>query len=152
MAHDADESAKAAADLAKADSIIAFKEIELEDLKKNFVFEKEEKYQTVGNYVLPQHSGSKTRLSFFPEVEETGKLLFVSIDSKRQYAFVEVDLEKDDYEKLIPHTASSKDREAVEKCVELASVMRDLSSAKKNKGEAERRMKFYEKKKEKMGY
>lgn len=147
------ELASAQTDLQHADSVIAFKEFELEDLKKSFVFEKQEKYQTMGNYVLPQHSGSKTQLTFFPEVEESGKLLFVCIDRQRKYSFIEVDITADsDIENLLPKGVSQKDREAVRKCVELATLMSDLKVAKEKKEKAGMKIKFYEKKKEKQGY
>ena len=45
---DSTDLASARLDMQEADSIIAFKEIELEDLKQGFVFEKQEKYQTMG--------------------------------------------------------------------------------------------------------
>lgn len=146
------ELASAKADLQRADSVIAFKEFELDDLKKSFVFEKQDKYQTMGNYVLPQHSGSKNSLSFFPEVEESGKLLFVSIDRQRRYSFVEVKVTEADYVNLLPKGLSQKDKEAVKKCVELATMMQDLKTAKEKKEKACMKIKFYEKKKEKQGY
>lgn len=146
------ELASAKADLQRADSVIAFKEFELDDLKKSFVFEKQDKYQTMGNYVLPQHSGSKNRLSFFPEVEESGKLLFVSIDRQRRYSFVEVNVTEADYANLLPKGISQKDKEAVKKCAELATMMQDLKIAKEKKEKARMKIKFYEKKKEKQGY
>lgn len=145
------ELASAKADLQRADSVIAFKEFELDDLKKSFVFEKQDKYQTMGNYVLPQHSGSKNRLSFFPEVEESGKLLFVSIDRQRRYSFVEVNVTEADYANLLPKGISQKDKEAVKKCAELATMMQDLKKAKEKKEKARMKIKFYEKKKEKQG-
>lgn len=145
------ELASAKADLQRADSVITFKEFELDDLKKSFVFEKQDKYQTMGNYVLPQHSGSKNNLSFFPEVEESGKLLFVSIDRQRRYSFVEVNVTEADYVNLLPKGISQKDKEAVKKCVELATMMQDLKKAKEKKEKARMKIKFYEKKKEKQG-
>lgn len=145
------ELASAKADLQRADSVIAFKEFELDDLKKSFVFEKQDKYQTMGNYVLPQHSGSKNNLSFFPEVEESGKLLFVSIDRQRRYSFVEVNVTEADYVNLLPKGISQKDKEAVKKCAELATMMQDLKKAKEKKEKARMKIKFYEKKKEKQG-
>ena len=74
---DSIELSKAREGLRVADSVATFKAFEVEDLKKLFVFEKQEKYQTVGYYVLPAYQGSKERFTFFPEVEEGGKLLFV---------------------------------------------------------------------------
>lgn len=145
------ELASAKADLQRADSVITFKEFELDDLKKSFVFEKQDKYQTMGNYVLPQHSGSKNNLSFFPEVEESGKLLFVSIDRQRRYSFVEVNVTEADYVNLLPKGISQKDKEAVKKCAELATMMQDLKKAKEKKEKARMKIKFYEKKKEKQG-
>ena len=51
-AHDSIEIIDARKAKSVADSIIAFKEFEVEDLKKEFVFEKKPEYQTLGYYVL----------------------------------------------------------------------------------------------------
>ena len=145
------DMASAMADLKQADSLIAFKEIELEELKQGFVFEKEEKYQTMGYYVTPLHAGNKSRFSFFPEVEESGKLLFVSINKQRQYTFTEVSVDSADYTKQLPASLSASELAAVKQCHALALAMQALQSARKQKEKAEVKIKFYEKKKEKQG-
>lgn len=149
---DSTDLASARLDMQEADSIIAFKEIELEDLKQGFVFEKQEKYQTMGYYVLPQHAGNKSKFKFFPEVEESGKLLLVNIDKQRRYTFTEIDLNKDDYTKQLPSNLSSKDTEAVAKCHALAITMHELDKAKKKKEKAEIKIRFYKEKKERQSF
>ena len=145
--NDSLELVQARLDLARADSVATFKEFELEDLKKQFVFEKQEKYQTTGYYVLPAYKGSKERFSFFPEVEEGGQLLLVSIDKKRQYTFTEVDMEAEDYQALLPSGLSKGQKKDVAKCYELAMVMFDLADAQKKKEKMKLKVEFYEKKK-----
>lgn len=143
---DSIELSNARESLQQADSVATFKAFEVEDLKKQFVFEKQEKYQTVGYYVLPAYGGSKERFTFFPEVEEGGKLLFVTIDSHRKYSFVEVDLETGDYEKLLPKGLSDAQRRDVEKCHELAKAMQDLAVAQKLQEKLWLKVRFYEEK------
>lgn len=138
------ELVQARKDLVLADSMVTFKAFELESLKKLFVFEKEELYQTTGYYVLPAYQGSKARFSFFPEVEEGGKLLLVSIDKKRQYTFAEVNLE--DESPSLPSSLSDAQRQDVAKCRELAQTMSDLADAKKQKEKLELKVEFYERK------
>ena len=143
--NDSLELVQARADLANADSVATFKEFELEDLKKQFVFEKQEKYQTTGYYVLPAYKGSKERFSFFPEVEEGGKLLLVSIDEKRNYTFTEVDMEADDYRAQLP-LLSEAVKEDVARCHSLAQTMHEWAAAKKQQEKLTLKVKFYEKK------
>ncbi len=143
--NDSSELAQARSDLAHADSLATFKEFELEDLKKQFVFEKQEKYQTTGYYVLPAYKGSKERFSFFPEVEEGGKLLLVSIDKKRNYTFTEVDMETEDYTTQLS-TLSDAAKKDVARCHALAQTMHDLAAAKQQQEKMSLKVKFYEKK------
>ena len=98
---DSTELAQAQAELTKLDSIITFSTLNVEDEKRHFVFEKQEKYQTMGYWVLPAYKGSKERFTFFPEVEESGKMLLVNIDGKRRYTFAEVNLDSSDYQALL---------------------------------------------------
>ncbi len=144
--NDSLELAQARLDWACADSVATFKEFELADLKKQFVFEKQEKYQTTGYYVLPAYKGSKERFSFFSEVEEGGKLLLVSIDKKRQYTFTEVDMEAEDYQAWLPSGLSEDQKKDVAKCYTLARIMHDLVAAKKQQEKLSLKVKFYEKK------
>ena len=144
--HDSLELALARADLAVADSVIAFKAFELEDLKEGFVFEKEEKYQTMGYYVLPSYGGNKSRFTFFPEVEETGKLLLVSIDKQRKYTFTEVVLDDEDYTAQLPTNLSDAMLKDIAQCYSLAKTMQDLDKAKADKEKMELKVQFYERK------
>lgn len=143
---DSMELLNAREDLRVADSLSAFKAFELEDLKAQFVFEKQEKYQTVGYWVLPTHSGSKERLTFFPEVEEGGKLLLVSIDKQRKYSFVEVDLEAGDYTTQLPSDLTDAQRKDVAKCYALAKAMLDLSNVQRQQEKLRLKVRFYEEK------
>ena len=146
--HDSLELAQAKADLAIADSIATFKAFELKDLKGMFVFEKQEKYQTVGYYVLPAYQGNKSRFTFFPEVEETGKLLLVSIDKQRKYTFTEITLDDSDYTTQLPPNLSDAMKKDIDQCYFLAKTMQDLEKAKADKEKMELKVQFYEKKKE----
>ena len=145
--NDSLELAQAQQDLQVADSMAAVKVYELDNLKKQFVFEKQEKYQTMGYWVLPAYKGSKERFSFFPEVEEGGKLLLVSIDKRRQYAFTEVDLEADDYTSQLPKGLSDAQKRDVARCYELAKTMKDLDEARHQQEKMQMKVRFYEEKK-----
>lgn len=135
-------------DLIIADSVLTFAAFEMEDCKKAFVFEKQPKYQTVGYYVLPECAGSKTSLSFFPEVEENGKLLLVSIDKNRKYEFTEVPVDElhdvaDDYGNL---HLSPEQKMQVDVCATLAQLMHKHQSAREEKEKLELKVRFFEKK------
>lgn len=147
--NDSLELAQAQQDLQVADSMAAVKVYELDNLKKQFVFEKQEKYQTMGYWVLPTYKGSKERFSFFPEVEEGGKLLLVSIDKRRQYAFTEVDLESDDYTSQLPKGLSDAQKRDVARCYELAKTMKDLDEAHHQQEKMQMKVRFYEEKRKK---
>ena len=147
--NDSLELAQAKTDLVKADSVATFKMYELEELKKQFVFEKQEKYQTTGYWVLPAYKGSKERFTFFPEVEEGGKMLLVLIDKKRRYSFQEIDLGADDYTTQLPKGLSEVQKKDVAKCYALAKTMYDLDDARKQKEKMELKVRFYEEKKKK---
>lgn len=131
--------------MAAADSVATFKTFEVEDLKRRFVFEKQAKYQTTGYWVLPSYQGSKERFTFFPEVEEGGKLLLVSIDKQRRYTFAEVDLESDDYTSQLPAGLSAAMQKDVAQCYTLAKAMHDLAEAQKQKEKMELKVRFYQK-------
>lgn len=144
------EVVQAKAELRAADSIATFKEFELEELKSQFVLEKQEKYQTVGYYVLPEYKGDKSRFTFFPEVEENGKMLLVNIDKKRQYKFTEVNLDNNELESKLPSNLSAKVRADVDKCMSLARTMKELSDARTAKEKMELKIRFYETKQQKI--
>ena len=145
--NDSTELAQALADVEKADCEVIQLEKLVETYKGRFVFEKQEKYQTMGYWVLPAYKGSKERFSFFPEVEEGGKLLLVSIDKRRQYAFAEVDLESDDYTSQLPKALSDAQKRDVARCYELAKTMKDLDEAQHQQEKMQMKVRFYEEKK-----
>ena len=130
---DSTELAQAQAELTKLDSIITFSTLNVEDEKRHFVFEKQEKYQTMGYWVLPAYKGSKERFTFFPEVEESGKMLLVNIDGKRRYTFTEVNLDSSDYQSLLPTGLSARQRDDVHRCFTFAKAMHDLDIARKTR-------------------
>lgn len=74
------ERDKASLEHDEVDSLLAYKTIELDELKKEFRLEKDSKYQTVGYYVIPEQIGSlmhKTALR--AEVNEEGEMILISI-------------------------------------------------------------------------
>ena len=140
------ELLQARQDLYVSDSILSFKTFEVEDLKAQFVFEKQEEYQTKGYYVLPAYRGSKEKYSFFPEVEEDGALLLVTIDKARKYTFKEVDLETENYKDLLPKQLTELQRRDVDACYTLAKAMQDLSGEQQKKEKLQLKIRFYEEK------
>lgn len=145
---DSIELASAEHELAIADSTNTFVSFELEDMKKRFVFEKEAKYQTTGYYVTPQYAGSKTGLSFYPEVEENGKMLLVSIDSNRKYNFTEVPI--DDSAATLKlysqYNLTDKQHEAIQACEALAQLIAKHNSLSQQKAKLQLKLRFYQKK------
>lgn len=121
-------------------------ETALKEFKGRFVLEKDGRYQTVGYWVLPEYKGSKERFTFFPEVEESGKLLLVSINGKREYSFTEVDLSGEDYSALLPKGLSAEQRKDVERCYTFAKAMHDLDEARKHREKILLKIRFYQKK------
>ena len=128
------------------DSIITFSTLNVEDEKRHFVFEKQEKYQTMGYWVLPAYKGSKERFTFFPEVEESGKMLLVNIDGKRRYTFTEVNLDSSDYQSLLPTGLSARQRDDVHRCFTFAKAMHDLDIARKTREKTLTKIRFFERK------
>jgi hypothetical protein len=143
---DSTELAQAQAELTKLDSIITFSTLNVEDEKRHFVFEKQEKYQTMGYWVLPAYKGSKERFTFFPEVEERGKMLLVNIDGKRRYTFTEVNLDSSDYQSLLPTGLSARQRDDVHRCFTFAKAMHDLDIARKTREKTLTKIRFFERK------
>lgn len=141
---DSTELAQAQAELTKLDSIITFSTLNVEDEKRHFVFEKQEKYQTMGYWVLPAYKGSKERFTFFPEVEESGKMLLVNIDGKRRYTFTEVNLDSSDYQSLLPTGLSARQRDDVHRCFTFAKAMHDLDIARKTREKTLTKIRFFE--------
>ncbi len=130
-----------------ADSMLTFKEFELADMKSLFVLEKNEKYQSQGFYVLPKYAGNKTKFSFFPEVEESGKMLLVAIDSNRKYLFTEVPVAADGYESILKQFAVSEEtKKDVAECYKLAVAFKEYSDAKELKEKLDLKIRFFEKK------
>lgn len=140
--------AQARVALAEADSLVTFRTFELDDLKTKFVLEKQEKYQTVGFYVLPAHAGSKERLTGFPEVEEGGQLLWVAIDRKRQYAFTELSLEAKERAAQLPAGLTAAQLAEVEQCAALAQAMADVQEVEKRREKLKVKVRFYEEKRD----
>ncbi len=143
---DSTELAQAQAELTKLDSIITFSTLNVEDEKRHFVFEKQEKYQTMGYWVLPAYKGSKERFTFFPEVEESGKMLLVNIDGKRRYTFTEVNIDSSDYQSLLPTGLSARQRDDVHRCFTFAKAMHDLDIARKTREMTLTKIRFFERK------
>lgn len=143
---DSTELAQAQAELTELDSIITFSTLNVEDEKRHFVFEKQEKYQTMGYWVLPVYKGSKERFTFFPEVEESGKMLLVNIDGKRRYTFTEVNLDSSDYQSLLPTGLSARQRDDVHRCFTFAKAMHDLDIARKTREKTLTKIRFFERK------
>jgi hypothetical protein len=143
---DSTELAQAQAELTKLDSIITFSTLNVEDEKRHFVFEKQEKYQTMGYWVLPAYKGSKERFTFFPEVEESGKMLLVNIDGKRRYTYTEVNLDSSDYQSLLPTGLSARQRDDVHRCFTFAKAMHDLDIARKTREKTLTKIRFFERK------
>ncbi len=143
---DSTELAQAQAELTKLDNIITFSTLNVEDEKRHFVFEKQEKYQTMGYWVLPAYKGSKERFTFFPEVEESGKMLLVNIDGKRRYTFTEVNLDSSDYQSLLPTGLSARQRDDVHRCFTFAKAMHDLDIARKTREKTLTKIRFFERK------
>lgn len=115
-------------------------------LKEKFVLEKVEKYQTQGYWVLPAYQGSKKRFTFFPEVEESGKMLLVHIDKQRRYTFTEIDLEGEDYAAQLPQGLTRQQRQDVDDCYAFAKTMKTLDDMRKRREKMVLKVRFYEKK------
>ena len=144
--HDIKELDSARVEVREAKKDVERLEQLVETYRKKFVFEKVEKYHTVGYWVLPTYKGSKVRFTFFPEVEETGKMLLVNIDGKRRYTFTEVNLDKEDYEALLPEGLSQRQLADVAECYNFAKTMKLLDEARERQERMELKVRFYERK------
>lgn len=145
---DSIELAEATDSLQMAESQETFCAQQLEETKKHFVFEKQERYQSVGYYVLPHHAGSKSNLSSFPEVDETGKVFLVSIDKNRRYSYTEVHIDESDAALLdgISNTTPKEQRTGIDACKHLSACFMMLKNAKRQKEKLTLKVRFYEKK------
>ena len=144
--NDSTELAQARADLEEAGSEISRLEKLVETFKAQFVFEKVEKYQTQGYWVLPAYKGSKERFTFFPEVEESGKMLLVNIDKQRRYAFTEVNLDNEDYKAQLSKGLSRQQLTDVDECYAFAKTMKLLEETRQRQEKMTLKVRFYEEK------
>ncbi len=134
-------------ELAIADSVSTFAELELADLQSKFVLEKNEKYQSEGFYVLPKYAGNKSRFDFFPEVEESGKMLLVSVDKQRKYTFTDVAVNEEEFdEKNIQISIPSNALQDVKECYRLALAFSRSHDALESKEKQNLKVRFFEKK------
>ena len=117
-----------------------------EALNGKFVFEKVERFQTQGYWVLPAYQGSKERFTFFPEVEESGKLLLVHIDQQRRYTFTEMNLDSQYYNTELLKGLSKQQLADVEECRALATTMKLLVEARQRQEKMALKVRFYEEK------
>lgn len=132
---------------AKADSILTFKQLELEDLKKEFVLEKDEKFQSIGNYVVPSQAGNKQNLKFFAEVNEEGTMQIVNIDNQRKYHFTTIAIgNARGSSAILPPDATAEDAMAVEKCYRLATLFAQVKQNRKIVEQEMVKVRFFEKK------
>lgn len=77
------------------DSLLVIKSAELEAMKKEFTFEKDEKYQTVGHYISPNQSGQNARSSSIKaQVNEEGLMVLISLlkDKKISHKSISISL------------------------------------------------------------
>lgn len=146
-AEDSIELAAARKELAIIDSVLTFSRFELEDMKSQFVLEKDEKYQTVGNYVAKAYAGDKTKLSFFIQVNEEGTMQLVTIDKARKYTVQEAAVNGRGGDAVLPESATSADFEALNQSYALAKAIQDNRAAVEQWKKAEVKVKFYERKK-----
>ena len=134
-------------EFAKADSALTCKRSELEKMKLNFILEKDERYQSVGYYVVPSQAGSKSRLHFFAEVSEDGTMQLVTIDKNRKYSYTTVSLREDRGSMaLLPANATADDALIVEKCYQLAKLFADVKLGEDEVKRLMVKIRFYEKK------
>ena len=144
--NDSTELAQARIDMEEAECEVNRLEKLVEAFKGQFVFEKVEKYQTQGYWVRPSNKGSKERFMFFPEVEESGKMLLVNIDKQRRYTFTEVNLDNEDYKAQLPKGLSKQQLADVDECYAFAKTMKLLEEARQRQEKMTLKIRFYEEK------
>ena len=144
--NDSTELAQAEAELTRIDSLVTDSSLDVEDMKRRMVFEKQERYQTMGYWVLPSYQGSKERFTFFTEVEESGKLLLVSINGKREYSFTEVDLANDDYSAQLPKGLNKQQLADIGESYAFAKTMKQLKDAQEQQEKMNLKVRFYKEK------
>lgn len=132
---------------AKADSILTFKQLELDDFKKEFILEKDERFQSIGNYVVPSQAGDKQNLKFFAEVNEEGTMQMVTIDNQRKYHFTTIAIGNTrGSSAILPENATAEDAAAVEKCYRLATLFAQVNQNRKVVEQEMVKVRFFEKK------
>ncbi|MBQ7157140.1 MAG: hypothetical protein IJR86_05035 [Bacteroidaceae bacterium] len=150
--HDEEELQEARDALYSADSTATCVEVELVELKKLFVFEKKEEYQSRGFWVLKEQGGDKTQLDFFAEVEEEGQMLLVSIDKKRKWNFYKVAkgqtnfLESAEVKSFIGRELTDEEKQQVQLVYKLSESMRSYNDAVAAQKKNKLKVQFYEKK------
>ena len=109
------------------------------------MLEKDEKYQSVGNYVVASQAGSKTHLKFFAEVNEEGTMQIVSIDANRKYHFTQIAIgDARGSSALLPPDATGEDALAVEQCYQLAKLFADVKEQQKEVEKQMMKVRFFE--------
>jgi len=154
--HDVEELEQARKDLYEADSISSFLQFEVQDMKDTLVvFEKNEKYQSKGFYVLKDQAGDKSKLSFFAEVEEEGKLLLVSIGKDRKWQFKQIKPILSDFKKalsekdivdFVGRNLTDEEIAQVALLSQFSYKMNKLNDALASKEKNKMKIEFYEKK------
>lgn len=133
-------------ELAELDSILSFSQFEIEDMKSLFVFEKDEKYQSVGNYVDRSYAGDKARQTFFIQVNEEGSMQLVTIDKDRKYHFDEIAVTMGGGDAVLPESATSKDFDALNRSYALARAIQQNRANIELRKKAEVKVQFFERK------
>ncbi len=154
--NDRDELDEARRDLAAADSIANMAGPKLQVLQDTLVvFEKNEKYQSKGFYVLKEHAGDKSQLTFFPEVEEEGQVLLVKIDSNRKWSFLKIEPEKanlgsylgtKEVMEFVGRELTDEEKAQFASISEFAIAMKQLRDANASIQKNKLKIEFYEKK------
>lgn len=154
--NDRDELDEARRDLAAADSIANMAGPKLQVLQDTLVvFEKNEKYQSKGFYVLKEHAGDKSQLTFFPEVEEEGQVLLVKIDSNRKWSFLKIEPETvnlgaylgtKEVVEFVGRELTSEEKAQFASISEFAIAMKQLRDANASIQKNKLKIEFYEKK------
>lgn len=143
-------------DLATADSIANIAGPKLQMMQDSLVvFEKNEKYQSKGFYVLKEHAGDKSQLTFFPEVEEEGQVLLVKIDSQRKWSFLKIEpktdglgsyLDTKEVVEFVGRELTNEEEEQFASISEFAIAMKNLRDANASIQKNKLKIEFYEKK------
>lgn len=155
--NDRDELDEARRDLAAADSIASVYGSRMQKMEADsvIVFEKEDKYQDKGFYVLREHAGDKSKLEFFPELEEEGQLLLVKIDANRKWSFLKIApvmskdksaLERKEVVDFVGRSLSQDEVSQVVALSEYAYAMKQLRDATASQDKNRMKIEYYENK------